>query len=188
MKNKKDDIPKNEDGGIDFEAWCIQNEEQVANYNKFEYLMNCTTFGDYRTGHTLTHPWVLIPFVGYHLKWAWQRVFNGYDDRVIFSIDYYLVDMLPIWMEELIKSKPGVPGAIFKEGDFDETGYVTEEIHEIRAKEFNMVMQEIADGFREYKKILDWEVGYKSPEEKEVEQKFQRALYLLGKYFGCFWC
>ncbi len=46
------------------------------------------------------------------IKWAWQRLTRGWDDRVIWSIDIYLARMLPIWLQVLKDDKMGVPSKL----------------------------------------------------------------------------
>ena len=47
------------------------------------------------------------------IKWAWQRVFRGWDDRVVWSIDIYLNKNMPLWLDKLKKTKQGVPVVMF---------------------------------------------------------------------------
>ncbi len=46
------------------------------------------------------------------IKWAWQRLTRGWDDRVIWAIDIYLARMLPIWLQVLKDDKMGVPSKL----------------------------------------------------------------------------
>ena len=36
----------------------------------------------YSASHLLLYPWLFFPWAYRHLRWAWQRVFRGWDDRV----------------------------------------------------------------------------------------------------------
>lgn len=46
------------------------------------------------------------------IKWAWQRVYRGWDDRIIWAVDIYLTRMLPIWLKALKDDKMGVPASL----------------------------------------------------------------------------
>lgn len=59
------------------------------------------------------------------LRWAWQRLTRGWDDRVIWSIMDYLARLLPVWLECLKEEKRGVPGSLCPEGrDVEEASII----------------------------------------------------------------
>jgi len=70
---------------------------------------------DYAAHYTLSHPWVVFGYVADHIHWAWQRVFRGWDDRVIWSIDWYLARKLSAWLRQLKVLKHGVPMFCFED-------------------------------------------------------------------------
>jgi hypothetical protein len=86
---------------------------------KLDNWWNNTSMFGYRTGYTITHPWNIYKGIRNEIKWAWQRVFRGYDNRIIWSLDYYLSEMLPVWLRELKQEKAGIPTVCFEEDDWD---------------------------------------------------------------------
>jgi len=144
----------------------------------------------YSAYHALTHPHVLLADLSRQIKWAWQRVFRGWDDRVSWSIDCYLDDYLPLWIERLIKYKKGIPVSMFKDEDYVEGSpnyEIKDESLAIRKKEFDAILQKIADGFRLHKKIIDLEFEYDTPEDKEAREKFNTAFDLFKEHYESLW-
>lgn len=144
----------------------------------------------YNPIHTVLHPWLFIQYGWEHFVFAWERVFDGYDRRVIWSIDYYLDKMLPIWIEKLIEYKDGVPMCMFKDEDFipdSPDSAMVEGAMEKRQEEWNTILQQIADGFRMHSRILNYEFEYKSEEEKEAKQIFNNAFYLFMEHYESLW-
>jgi hypothetical protein len=137
------------------------------------------SFG-YRISYIITHPWVLLKEYYSEVKWAWQRVFRQYDSRIIWSIDYYLAKMLPIWLRELQERKQGVPMMMFEKEDFNKDGDIKDEYtEELRSKQYNEILEKIAVGFENYMKYQDGN----SLLEKDMDETFQ----LLSKYFSTLW-
>jgi hypothetical protein len=62
----------------------------------------------YRFGHGIK-PWVFIPELLREIKYAWQRVYRGWDDRVLWSIHDHLIDYLPVWLAWLRDNGMGYP-------------------------------------------------------------------------------
>jgi hypothetical protein len=139
---------------------------------------------DYRPIHSLTHPWIIFEHICNEIKWAWQRVFNGYDERVVWSIDWYLAEKIPLWMQELKIEKHGLPMKIFKDEDWVDNN-PTDEAHDKRKIEYDAILDEISEGFTCYTKLET--LKYNSPEYLEYEKKFNRAFDLFREWFGTFW-
>lgn len=79
------------------------------------------------------------------LKWAWQRLYRGWDDRVIWSIMDYLARLLPVWLERLKEEKHGVPGSLCPEGmDVEEASIV-----------WDGILDEMIAGFAAASRILE---------------------------------
>ena len=77
---------------------------------------------------------------------------------------------------------------MFQDGDFEADGYTMKEgVMEIRVKEYDAILQKIADGFRMHRKIGDLEFKYKSPEEDAAQAQFDEAFELFHKFYGTFW-
>jgi hypothetical protein len=50
----------------------------------------------------------------YALKYAHQRLTRGWDDRAVWSIDWWLDDKMPDMLRKLKKDKHGIPGDMFE--------------------------------------------------------------------------
>jgi hypothetical protein len=104
------------------------------------------------------------------IKWAYQRVFRGWDDRVIWSIDWYLAEYLPVWLEELKNSKHGCPMIMVPEGD-DSTEY-TDDDWNIVKENWNKTIDIMIDGFRAAKEIMDGEFPSWDIYHNEYEKRY----------------
>jgi hypothetical protein len=51
------------------------------------------------------------------VRYAWQRVFRGWDDRAVWSIDYWLDAKMPAMLRRLKETKHGVPSSMFTPED-----------------------------------------------------------------------
>jgi hypothetical protein len=153
-------------------------------------LFKDKSIAGYRASHSITHPWLIVDELARQVKWAWQRVFKGWDDRVIWSVDWHIAKMLPIWMRELKKYGHGTPSCLFTDADeyTDETGTICiKPESEVRAsKEWDDILENVALGFESYLKmndLMDWRL----PEYKIEEEKFNKGFELLKTWFGSFW-
>jgi len=72
------------------------------------------------------------------LKWAAQRVYRGWDDRVIWSIDMYLAKMLPIWLRKQKEQKLGIPPLVLHGDEID---------IEESEKAWNDILDKMIEGF-----------------------------------------
>jgi hypothetical protein len=114
------------------------------------------------------------------LKWAWQRVFRGWDDRVIWSIDYYLCEMMPQWLDALKEQKHGIP--VEFTWSADDTWYYAE-------SEWQTVLKDIKAGFSAYVKLHDVDFKWKNfadlkEKSDELQRVFERGMKLLTEHFG----
>ncbi len=151
------------------------------------------------------------------LRWAIQRVFRGWDDRVIWSIDMYLARMMPVWLRQLKSQKHGVPPLVFHGDDVDleESEKLWEEIldemiegfeaarriHELDLPALDELRQEELRRFG--KTLIAWDdentqkLGklyadldfWKKLEEQEEEEmiKFRQGMTLLTEHFFSLW-
>lgn len=166
-----------------------QEQENAKKKGKLYYsiynFLNNTSFCGYKTKHTLLHPWKIIDYGWYEVRYAWDRVFKGYDCRVAWSIDHYLNKMIPLWVEE-IREYSGIPMQIFRSDDYDEKGYVKKEAEERAKKEWNEILNKIIAGFQANQKMMD--IMIKTKEEyKEQEKIWQEGMQLFIKYYNSLW-
>ena len=174
-----------------FDEWDKEWEKKhpVRHWVDTKLFKGRGLFG-YSASHALMSPHVLIADLGRQIKWAWQRVFRGWDDRISWSIDYYLDENLPLWIERLKKYSHGVPGSLFKEEDYipnDPYGATKPGVFEQREEEWGVILQKIADGFRTHKKFLDYEFEYDSQEWHDAKRQFEEAMYLFKEYYDALW-
>jgi hypothetical protein len=165
-------------------------EKRHPALNKIDLLFKNKSLAGYRASYTITHPWVIIDYAFRQTKYAFQRAFRGWDDTVIWSIDYYIAEMLPLWMRGLKKDKMGVPSMLFHEGDEivheDGSVFPSDETMNARRKEWDEIVEKVAVGFESY--IAREEYKFKTKEEEaELVKKFEEGFDLLRKYWGCFW-
>ena len=181
MKNS-DLTVKTEDGGEDF----LQTIENIRNSikirdSKFPHKQLNKIFSNgifsYNAVYAITHPWVIFEGIFSEIKWAWQRVFRSWDDRVVWSVDMFLIPKIAEWLEKLKKDKRGIPMCMF--GD-DEWGEISKDAEEAAQKKYDKILDEIIEGCRLY----DDGDFFNRPEDKK---KFDRAMELFVKYLGTFW-
>ena len=140
----------------------------------------------YRAYYALTHPWKIILYYYLIIKWAWQRVFRGWDDRVVWSIDFYLARNLPNWLSVLKDNKIGTPVILFTNDDYDNDDYtILDDRCELRHREWQDILGQMIDGFNAY--IEMDEVQYDSPEYTIAQNKFENGFNLFRKYFSNLW-
>ena len=144
-------------------------------------------------------PWKILRYYKDEIRYAYQRVFRGFDDKASWHIGYYLAKTLPKIIRQLKEEGHGVPmsmydiknGFSFPEkqlGSIDENGdYIETEGDKAASEKWNKILDEIADGFDSY---IKYDEKFLLPEkyaEDEDYQKFQRALDLLKTYFEDLW-
>lgn len=124
-----------------------------------------------------------ISHVCYTIKWGFQRMFRGWDDTMIWSVDYYLATLIPKLVRRLKEVKHGTPIEMFsKNSKINEGGDVPDEEYEKAREKWNKILEEIAEGFEEYKNNQD------TTDNSNIElKKFDKAFMLLKKHFGNLW-
>ena len=171
-----------------FDEW----ERDFKMNHKFSYWIDRTLFDgrnlwDYAPHYSLSHPWEGLKYARRHLKWGWQRLFRGWDDRVIWSIDYHLAKNIPVWMRELKVRHHGIPGRILVPEDYvDESRRTSDETFQIRINQWNKILEDIAKGFDAYLEIED--LPYASSDEVQTKMEdFEKGFDLFREWFGDFW-
>jgi hypothetical protein len=145
-------------------------------------------YAGYNAYYILLHLWEVPEEWWRQIKWAWQRVFRGWDDRVIWSIDWYLTDHIPTWLEELKRQKVGVPCECFDSDDWDEmNGKYKEGAFEKAESKFYGVLDDIIAGFRANAEIEEKHLWIKDSEYPALAEKFNRGFDLFKEYYGSFW-
>lgn len=129
------------------------------------------------------------------IKWAYQRVVRGWDDRACWSIDHYLCKiMIPI-LKQYKKGLHGYPALVMKNSDkLDKHGNPTEETDELCEKRWKEIIDGLIDMFEVAKNVNDkhWFVQDSKTYSKKLSdrhRKINRELkkehpYLYDENFG----
>ena len=141
----------------------------------------------YAPHYTLSHPWKILEYWRDEIKYAWQRVFRGWDDRIIWSIDSYLAEMIPVWVTVLKESKWGVPIIMFTDDEMKDPNGISNEADARAEKEYDIILDKIIDGFSSYDKLQQYCFEIDSPEETLAKQKFEQGFDLFKEYFSTLW-
>jgi hypothetical protein len=150
-------------------------------------------FEGYNLSYQILHPWNFIKSCGRIIKWAWQRVFRGYDNRIIWSIDGYLSKMIPVWVMELKNNNIGFPMTMYNDENLDANhNYEASEDATKRASDkWDNILDQIADGFNAYVKIEDEYLYPNKPgfenRYNELNTKYENGFKLLKEHFSDLW-
>jgi len=143
--------------------------------------------GGYNFYYVMTHPWELLSYWKRQIRWAWQRVFRGWDDRATWAVDYYFANILPQIIRKLKEEKHGIPVQMFDSDPYpvenEYLGYNDEDMV-IAEEKWNKILDEIADGFENYKTIDEVPLAER---EKAYQDFFDGAFELFKKYFVNLW-
>jgi hypothetical protein len=176
---------------ITWEEMMDEFEEENKKKNFRNWINNhFDGYADYCAYYILTHPWEILLEWKRQIKWAWQRISREWDDRVIWGIDFYLAEKIPLWIREFKVKEQGIPIEMFDGLDHDENYCYSEEGEKIAQERWNNILDKIADGFDSYIKLcnLDFmDIKEKVKQEKykkELEDKYNEGLDLFRKYFS----
>ena len=177
MKSKK----KNKKWKVDFAPSFFESAEKLFS-NDLKYLIP-RKIDDWK----------------FEIEWAWQRVFRGYDDRMIWDLHFYLSEYLPKIIRKLAKNAYGYPASINKKDK--------KEFKNI--KDWKNTLEKIAKGFDAAGKIdrdefmkkiklkkprkdmfgEDSYIDYKVDKKyyKQLTKEFNVGIELFKKYFFNLW-
>jgi len=146
-------------------------------------LFKDSLFG-YRPSYIIFRPDVMVADAWIQIKWAWQRVFRGWDDRITWSIDSYLAENIPLWIEQLKKFKGGVPMSMY-EDEYLVSPDISREAEDKAIKKYDDILDKIALGFRSY---IEFD-GYMEDKikGKKLQDEFNEGFDLFRKYFDTLW-
>lgn len=137
----------------------------------------------YNAFHALTHPLIIIKGCINEVRWAWQRVFRGWDDRVIWSIDIYLSEMIPLWLKKLKQYRHGVPSCMFGTNNWNR--YSCKDFfpgtEDTARRRYDIILNYIIEGFELYREAGPYE------RDEEDRAKVELAKRLFMEYFSTFW-
>ncbi|MFZ2992495.1 MAG: hypothetical protein WA061_02155 [Microgenomates group bacterium] len=122
------------------------------------------------------------------IKWAKQRVQRGYDERISWSIDWYLNRMMPKWLKELrpVEGKTqGTPMEFFTDEECSTSDGISKEA-EVRARDaWKKEIDIMISGFEAAQRLNDsWK-----PESEDSEdwKLFNAGFDSFKKYYFCLW-
>ena len=139
--------------------------------------------------HSFFRPWIAVEYCYREIRWAWQRVFRGWDDRVTWGIDSYLAEILPQWIAMLKKYKQGIPFDMFPE-EYLMQNDVDKKIEKEASEKFDAILDKISLGFKSYMTLTNLDYDFKNKdkkEEKALTQNFDEGFDLFKKHFGSLW-
>lgn len=108
----------------------------------------------------------------YEIKWAWQRVFRGYDDRLTWNLNSYLSEYLPKIIRKMTKNVHGYPRSMNRKakGGFK------------NVKDWKNVLEKIVKGFEAANKIDRDEHVKKIKLKKPKKDIFGKDSYIEYKF------
>ena len=137
----------------------------------------------YNAFHALTHPLIIIKGCINEVRWAWQRIFRGWDDRVVWGIDTYLAEMIPQWMRKLKEDKHGFPALMFGDNNWNKfsNDHFFPGTEETAVRRYELILDTIIEGFETYAKAERYR---RTPED---DRKIDNAMKFFVEYFPTFW-
>jgi hypothetical protein len=117
------------------------------------------------------------------IKYAIQRVQLGSDERVSWSIDYYLNENMPKWLSKL--KDAGTPLNVFTEEELSDPEGVSDEVSNVAHSRWEKILETMIAGFEAADKLED---GHGSEEDnKELWEAFNLGMDNFKKYYFCLW-
>lgn len=142
-------------------------------------VCNEDIFG-YRSSYILLRPHIIIREALREIKFAWQRVFRGWDDRVTWSVDYWLDEIMPDIITKLKNDKIGVPAKYLPNLE-----NVSKEELETAREKFYADLDIIINGFLAAKKISDFD--YKDKEYNSLVETFESGMKMFTELYFNLW-
>jgi hypothetical protein len=186
-KSLKDASESMEDAGNsidDLFADLAKREENRFFLFKFIDRLFPSTLG-YRTSYIIFRPFKVISEIGIRIKWANQRVFRGWDDRAIWSIDFHIANQMVQWLDVLLEEPyVGAPAMYMPEECFydDDIG---EYAFKYYAELYRWDLRQMRKGFESYSLMPYLE--YSSPEYLQSKKDFERGMELFKKLYVTLW-
>ena len=133
-------------------------------YHPFQYFFNYKLFkGNTILGYKPYHVIFQLPSFLYNrlsdflyeVKWAYQRVVRGWDDRASWSLDYWMTENVLEILKVLKKNKHGSPNPMFDGLPYEdeETYSYSDESYKIAEERWNIEIDKMIAGFEAAKKM-----------------------------------
>jgi hypothetical protein len=103
-----------------------------------------------------TNHWLCNPRgVYFDIKCAYQRVTRGWDDRAVWSVDYWLDDKMPAILRKLKKDKHGIPMDMFDGLPVNDEGFHAAPEMEIAEARWDEVIDKMIAAFEASRRVKD---------------------------------
>ena len=109
------------------------------------------------------------------IKWAWQRVFRGFDDRVYWGLYNHLEWIIPKVVRWMKKNHHGCPSNLY-----DKTRKGNE------CWKWTEILEKIAKGFESAEKI-DNKFLFKGKRFEKLNKQYKEGMKLFVRYFRNLW-
>ena len=173
----------------------LMNGGYEKRYHPFQYFFNYKLFkGNTILGYKPYHVIFQLPSFLYNrlsdflyeVKWAYQRVVRGWDDRASWSLDYWMTENVLEILKVLKKDKHGSPNPMFDGLPYEdeETYSYSDESYKIAEERWNIEIDKMIAGFEAAKKMQEWE---NINEYKQLEKTFQEGMASFVKYYFNLW-
>ena len=138
----------------------------------------------YAPHYSITHPHVLLSDLADQIKWAYQRVVRGWDDRASWSVDYWLDNIMPDVLTKLKADKHGVPTVCYEGLEHDENYSFSDEQDTIAKEIWDYELDKMIAGFKASKDKENFESieDYDALEEVRVS-----GMTSFVKYYNNLW-
>jgi hypothetical protein len=125
---------------------------------------------------------------GREIKWAWQRVFRGWDDTVTWNIDMHLNEVLPQWLRVLRDEGTGFPVCMYDHADWLRIveGAKPEGSTERASGRWRYILSRMIAGFEAGQKLDQWEWRDEN-ERQQLQAQLDEALKLFAEYYQALW-
>lgn len=158
----------------------------------FQYFINYKVFKDKKFfGYFPYHVifefpeflWNRLDDLLKEVKWAYQRVYRGWDDRAVWSVDAWLDDIMPDILVKLKEEKWGTPSDYFPNVE-----NITEEEERKASELWNKDLDKMIVGFLCSRRLRDLDYNWKDKEEEAVIRKlFEEGMGLFVKHYHSLW-
>jgi hypothetical protein len=89
------------------------------------------------------------------VKYAYQRVVRGWDDRAVWAIDYWLDEKMPTMLRRLKEDKHGIPMTMFDGLPVNDEGHHDEPETEIASKRWEETLDKMIAGFEASRRVKE---------------------------------
>lgn len=104
----------------------------------------------------------------YEIKYAYQRVVRGYDDRITWGLEEELAKIINKVTFNLAENSYSYPNGLTE-------------------KKWKEILQQISFGFGSYIEMRSGMYTFKDKEYKQLEKDFKKGMKLFVKYYGNLW-